>query len=170
MITLITNTFTIDAAADGSPKRTITGIAVPYNVIANASGTEVMFAPGSLPTDGKKPKLYMSHDSSQAIGILSERVDSPEAMYFVAKVSTTQLGDEALILAADGVLDSVSVGVNRTKFTYNEDGVMVIEAADWIELSLVPSPAFEGAVITKVAASSDVNDDDLCNNDSGEAI
>ena len=169
MITLITNTFTIDAAADGSPKRTITGIAVPYNVIANASGTEVMFAPGSLPTEGKKPKLYMSHDSSQAIGILSERADSPEAMYFVAKVSTTQLGDEALILAADGVLDSVSVGVNPTKFTYNEDGVMVIEAADWIELSLVPSPAFEGAVITKVAASSDVKDDDLCNNDSGDS-
>ena len=169
MITLITNTFTIDAAADGSPKRTITGIAVPYNVTANASGQEVMFAPGSLPTEGKKPKLYMSHDSSQAIGIVTERVDSAEAMYFSAKVSTTALGNEALILAADGVLDSVSVGVNPTKFSYNEDGVMVIEAADWIELSLVPSPAFEGAVITKVAASSDVNADDLCNNDSGDS-
>lgn len=169
MITLITNTFTIDAAADGSPKRTITGIAVPYNVTANASGTEVMFAPGSLPVEGKKPKLYMSHDSSQAIGIVSERVDSAEAMYFSAKVSTTALGNEALILAADGVLDSVSVGVNPTKFTYNEDGVMVIEAADWIELSLVPSPAFEGAVITKVAASSDANADELCNNDSGDS-
>ena len=169
MITLITNTFTIDAAADGSPKRTITGIAVPYNVIANASGTEVMFAPGSLPVEGKKPKLYMSHDSSQAIGIVSERVDSAEAMYFSAKVSTTALGNEALILAADGVLDSVSVGVNPTKFTYNEDGVMVIEAADWIELSLVPSPAFAGAVITKVAASSDANAEELCNNDSGDS-
>ena len=169
MITLITNTFTIDAAADGSPKRTITGIAVPYNVTANASGTEVMFAPGSLPTEGKNPKLYMSHDSSQAIGIVSERVDSAEAMYFSAKVSTTTLGNEALILAADGVLDSVSVGVNPTKFTYNEDGVMVIEAADWIELSLVPSPAFAGAVITEVAASSDANADDLCNNDSGDS-
>jgi hypothetical protein len=111
----------------------------------------------------------MSHDSTQAIGILTERTDDNEAMYFTAKVSTTALGDEALILAADGVLDSVSVGVNPTKFTFSEDGVMIVEAADWLELSLVPQPAFEGSVITEVAASSDANADDLCNNDSGDS-
>jgi len=159
------STFSVDAAQDGSPKRTITGIALPYNVEATVSGGQVVsFMPGSLPTDGKAPKLYMSHDSTQAIGLVTERADSPEAMYFTAKVSTTALGDEALVLAADGVLDSVSVGVNPTKFSYNEDGVMIVEAADWMELSLVPQPAFSGATITDVAASIPTSEDDLSNN------
>jgi HK97 family phage prohead protease len=165
MMRLTSSTFSIDAAQDGSPKRTITGIALPYNVEAQVSGGQVVsFLPGSLPTEGKAPKLYMSHDSSQAIGLVTERTDDETAMYFTAKVSTTALGDEALVLAADGVLDSVSVGVNPTKFTYNEDGVMVVEAADWMELSLVPQPAFSGATITDVAASIPTSEDDLSNN------
>ena len=159
------STFSIDAAQDGTPKRTITGIALPYNTEATVSGGQtVSFLPGSLPTDGKAPKLYMSHDSTQAIGLVTERADSPEAMYFTAKVSTTSLGDEALVLAADGVLDSVSVGVNPTKFSYNEDGVMIVEAADWMELSLVPQPAFSGATITDVAASIPTSEDEVSNN------
>jgi HK97 family phage prohead protease len=165
MMRFTSSTFSIDAAQDGSPKRTITGIALPYNTEATVSGGQtVSFLPGSLPTDGKNPKLYMSHDSTQAIGLVTERADSPEAMYFTAKVSTTALGDEALVLAADGVLDSVSVGVNPTKFSYNEDGVMIVEAADWMELSLVPQPAFSGATITDVAASIPTSEDEVSNN------
>ncbi len=159
------STFSIDAAQDGSPKRTITGIALPYNTEATVSGGQtVSFLPGSLPTDGKAPKLYMSHDSTQAIGLVTERTDDEEAMYFVAKVSATPLGDSALTLALDQVLDSVSVGVNPTKFTFNEDGVMIVEAADWMELSLVPQPAFSGATITDVAASIPTSEDEVSNN------
>jgi HK97 family phage prohead protease len=165
MIRFTSSTFSVDAAQDGSPKRTITGIALPYNTEATVNGGQVVsFLPGSLPTDGKKPKLYMSHDSTQAIGLVTERADSPEAMYFTAKVSTTALGNEALVLAADGVLDSVSVGVNPTKFSFNQDGVMVVEAADWLELSLVPQPAFAGATITDVAASIPTSEDEISNN------
>ena len=165
MMRFTSSTFSIDAATDGSPKRTITGIALPYNTEATVSGGQtVSFLPGSLPTEGKAPKLYMSHDASQAIGLVTERTDDEEAMYFTAKVSTTALGDEALILAADGVLDSVSVGVNPTKFSYNEDGVMIVEAADWMELSLVPQPAFAGATITDVAASIPTSDEEISNN------
>ena len=165
MMRFTSSSFTIDAATDDGPKRTITGIALPYNTEATVSGGQVVsFLPGSLPTEGKAPKLYMSHDASQAIGLVTERTDDEDAMYFTAKVSTTALGDEALILAADGVLDSVSVGVNPTKFTYNEDGVMIVEAADWMELSLVPQPAFSGATITDVAASIPTSEDEVSNN------
>lgn len=126
---------------------------MPYNTFATVSdGTTVQFAPGSLPVDGKAPRLYMYHDSTQAVGLVSERVDSPEAMYFTAKVSSTRAGDEALVLAADGVIDSVSVGVNPTEFKYDDEGNMTILAAEWIELSLVPTPAFAGATISQVAA------------------
>ena len=155
MIRFTSNTFAIDAAGpDGADRRTITGIAVPYNTFATVSdGTTVQFAPGSLPVDGKAPKLFMYHDSTQPVGLVAERVDSPEAMYFTAKVSSTRAGDEALVLAADGVIDSVSVGVNPTEFKYDDEGNMTILAADWIELSLVPTPAFAGATISQVAAS-----------------
>ena len=165
MIRFTSSTFTVDAAQDGSPKRTITGIALPYNTEAQVSGGQVVsFLPGSLPIEGKAPKLYMSHDSTAAIGLVTERTDDEENMYFTAKVSTTALGDEALILAGDGVLDSVSVGVNPTKFTFNKDGVMIVEAADWLELSLVPQPAFAGSQITEVFASIPTSDDNLSNN------
>ena len=154
MIRFTSNTFAVEAAGpDGEARRTITGIAVPYNTFATVSdGTTVQFMPGSLPVEGKAPKLYMNHDSTQAIGLVAERVDSPEAMYFTAKVSNTRAGDEALVLAADGVIDSVSVGVNPTEFKYDDQGNMTILAADWVELSLVPTPAFAGATISQVAA------------------
>jgi len=145
----------LDAAADdGTPKRTITGVAVPYGVAAQVTdGTLVRFEAGALPTDGKAPKLFLYHDATQPVGVVTERVDTPEGMMFAAKIAKTAAGDEALQLATEGVLDSVSVGVNPTKFKYDKDGVMVVTAADWLELSMVPVPAFSGAVITDVAAA-----------------
>ena len=154
MIKLIASQVTIDAAAGEAGRREITGIAVPYGVSATVSdGTSVIFEAGSLPVDGKAPRLYMNHDATNAIGIVTERVDTPEGMMFTAKISKTQAGDEALILAMDGVLDSVSVGVNPIKYTTAKDGTVTVTAADWIELSLVPVPAFAGAIITDIAAS-----------------
>ena len=127
-------------------------MAVPYGVDATVSdGTTVRILAGALPVDGTKPRLFQYHDSTQPVGIVTERVSTEAAMLFTAKVSATRAGDEALILAADGVF-SVSIGINPTKW-HDDKGVMVIEAADWKELSLVPIPAFEGSVITQVAAS-----------------
>ena len=154
MIRLTAQKITLDAAADGTTGRTISGVAVTYGVTATVlDGTKVQFLQGSLPVTGRDPKLYMQHDSAQIVGKVVERVDTAEGMMFVAKISATRLGDEALTLAKDGVIDAVSVGVNVTKFKYDEDDVMLIEAADWQELSLVSEPAFAGAIITDVAAS-----------------
>ena len=155
MIKLVPSQITVDAAAaDGQPRRSISGIAVEYNQTATvADGTQVQFKPGALSTKGRNPKLYMQHDATQIIGQVTERVDTGEAMMFVAKVSATALGNEAMILASDGTINEVSVGVNPTKYSFDEAGVMLIEAADWVELSLVSQPAFAGSVITQVAAS-----------------
>lgn len=162
MIKLIASQVTIDAAAGEAGRREITGIAVPYGVSATVSdGTSVIFEAGSLPVDGKAPRLYMNHDATNAIGIVTERVDTPEGMMFTAKISKTQAGDEALILAMDGVLDSVSVGVNPIKYTTAKDGTVTVTAADWIELSLVPVPAFAGAIITDIAASIPHEDEEI---------
>jgi phage head maturation protease len=153
MIRFGSEAFTIDAAAGDTPRRTISGIAVRYNTPAKVSdGSMVAFAPGSLPVDGRAPVLQMFHDSSKVIGTVTERVETEEGMLFSARISETVLGSEALVLASDGALREVSVGVTPLKFKYDKDGVMVVTSAKWDELSVVSQGAFD-APILEVAAS-----------------
>ena len=161
MIRFTTDTVTVKAeAGDATGERRIDAIAVPYNVFATVSGgQEVMFKPGSLPVDGRAPRVFMYHDSTMPVGIVAERVDTDEAMLASMKISRTALGDEALILAADGVMD-VSVGVNPIEFTEDKQGRITVTKAEWMELSLVPIPAFAGATITEVAAQAATDPDE----------
>jgi HK97 family phage prohead protease len=172
MLKLTQQELTLDAAGpDGMPRRTLAGLALPYNVQATVSdGTKVMFMPGSLDAGGKMPKLYLGHDSTQAVGLVTAMVDTPGGMMYEARISETALGNEALVLAADGVLDAVSVGVNPTKFSYDAEGVMIIEAAQWQELSLVPFGAFAGASVDRVAASIHQPDDEVELNSEQEPV
>jgi HK97 family phage prohead protease len=151
-------------AAKGEGKRTISGIAVPYGVDATVTGGEkIRVEAGALPVDGKAPKLFMYHDSTQPVGVVTERVETEEGMLFSARIAPTAAGDEAMILAQEGVLDSVSVGINPTKWRMDGD-TMVVKAAEWVELSLVPVPAFAGAVITDIAASIHQKETQISNN------
>jgi HK97 family phage prohead protease len=142
-------------AKAGSGRREISGVAVPYNVEAQVStGQAVIFRPGSLPVEGKAPRLFMYHDATMPVGVVTERVDTPDGMMFTAKVSASSQGQDAMIMLTEGVIDQVSVGVNPTLFSFNDAGTMIVEAADWLELSLVPVGAFgDAAAITDVAAS-----------------
>ena len=152
----LTQGFAIDveAAAGDAPSRQISGMAVPYNVPATVSdGTSVMFTAGSLPITGKAPKMFMYHDSTQPVGLVSARQETPQGMMFTASIVNTQAGTDALTMASAGVLDSVSVGVNVTDSYFNDQGTMVVTAADWLELSLVPIPAFSGATVDSVYAA-----------------
>lgn len=143
------------AAAEGeAPSRTIMGLAVPWNVTAYASTGPVRFLPGSIPTDGKAPKLIRNHDLADPIGIVTERVATDDGILFSARISDTATGNEALTLAADGVLDAVSVGVDVLEHEY-DGNVMVVKSSRWRELSMVTFGAFEEAVITTVAAEAD---------------
>jgi HK97 family phage prohead protease len=142
----------IAAAAGETGRREISGVAAPYGVDAIVSdGTAVRFEVGALPEDGPAPKLIESHDLSQIRGIVTERVNTDEGMLFTARIAPTAAGNDALELVKMGAIDSVSVGVNPTRWHMDGD-TMVIEAANWMELSLVAVPAFAGATITQVAA------------------
>ena len=148
--------FTIEAA-DGSNAKTLSGIAVPYGVEAQVSdGRRVVIEAGALPTDGKKPKLLVEHDPSKPIGSVVSRVEAADGsgMLFTAKVAGTNLGNETMLLASEGVYDSVSIGITPTKWK-TVDGVMHVQAARWNEISVVNTPAFDGATITDVQASAD---------------
>jgi len=146
---------TIDAAADensAAPKRSITGLAVPWNVDATVlGGMVVRFLPGSLPEDGPNPKLLEEH-SGLPVGIVSERVSTDEGMMFTAKLAETTRGNDAMELLKMGAIDSVSVGANPTKFKYDKNGVMIVSEADFVELSLVTAGAFSDAKVYDVAA------------------
>lgn len=144
-------------AAEGeAPKREIQGIALPWNIVATEShGTRVLFRRDSIDTEGPRPKLLWQHNPLEPRGIVTELVSTETELLFTARVSATPEGDSALQLASDGVL-SVSVGVNPTTYNYETiDGVevLVVEAGEMLELSLVTFPAFEQAAIEKVAAA-----------------
>ena len=146
---------TLDAAAeDGTPTRTITGLAVPWNVVANLSNDvgPVKFLEGSISVDGPMPKLLEYHDDTRIIGRVTERVSSSEGLLFTAKLSATRAADDAMALLADGSISAVSVGAIPIKFK-RVDGVMEVSEARMIELSLVSFPAYADAEISSVFAS-----------------
>jgi HK97 family phage prohead protease len=148
------------AAAGEQPAMRIAGLAVPYNTAAQvADGTTVTFAAGSMPLDGKNPKLFMYHDSTQPVGIVDVRMETPEGMMYEAQLVDTQAGRDAYEMAKAGVLDNVSVGVNVKAAKRDADGNMTITAADWKELSLVPMPAFAEASVDRVFSSELAHDE-----------
>jgi hypothetical protein len=155
MLRLIPQDLNLDAAkGDALPRRTLAGVALEYGVEAVVSdGQKVRFEMGALPLEGKKPKMYLNHDSTSPIGLVTARELVGNTVMFEAKISETTLGNEALELAKDGVLDSVSVGILPVEFSFDEAGTMVVTKADWQELSLLPYGAFEAAKVQRVAAS-----------------
>ena len=159
MIRLTPQKIELEAAAGDTPRRTFIGLAAPYGVPAvTMDGTKVQFAEGSLPTDGAAPKLLEYHDSNRPVGIVLERVSIPGVgMSFAAKISDTAAGRDALTLVKDGVLDSVSVGVEPIEFSWEGDTMVVTKAA-WNELSLVTAGAFAAAKIETVYAAAQTDE------------
>jgi len=148
---------TLDASADDSqPSRTITGIAVPWDVVANLSNDvgPVKFLKGSISVDGPMPKLLEFHDDTRVIGRVTERVSSDEGLMFSATLSKTRAADDAMALLEDGSISAVSIGAIPLKFK-RVDGVMEVSEARMIELSLVSFPAYADAEIQSVYASAE---------------
>ena len=148
---------TLDASADETqPSRTITGLAVPWDVVANLSGDvgPVKFLKGSISVDGPMPKLLEFHDDTRVIGRVTERVASDEGLMFSATLSKTRAADDAMALLADGSISAVSIGAVPIKFK-RVDGVMEVSEARMIELSLVSFPAYADAEIQSVYAQAE---------------
>jgi HK97 family phage prohead protease len=154
MIRLQAIPVTLDAAAGEDSPRTITGVAVPWDVTATVSdGTKVSFLRGAFDLEAKNPKLLENHDSAQLRGVVTELADSEEGLLFTAKFAKTRASDDAIELVKAGAYDSVSVGAIPLKFTTTKDGTMIVSSASLEEISLVASPAFKDAIITEIAAS-----------------
>lgn len=137
-------------AAD-SESRTITGQIVAFDVAANASTGKVLFKAGSI-----KPaavKLNLEHDAARPIGRSIDMSADATGMSATFKISQTSAGTDALIEAMDGLRDGFSVEAEATDFAYNEDGTMVVSAAQLVGVALTHNPAFDAARVERVAAT-----------------
>ena len=144
---------TLDAAAGEDAPRTITGIAVPWDVVATVSGGEkVMFKRGAFDLNAKPARLLENHDG-RPIGIVNELIDLDNGLGFTASFARSKAADDVVELIQMSAYDSVSVGAVPKKYKYDKNGVMIVSSADLQELSVVAVPAFADAVIEQIAAS-----------------
>ncbi|MBQ1039294.1 phage portal protein [Micromonospora sp. C81] len=147
--------FAVDVEA-----RTITGLAVPYGPVARNQGGRYRFAQGwARFADIGRVKLLRDHDRTQPLGRAVELDDTPRGLMAKFKISRGKAGDEALALAADGVLDGLSVTADwhdmpdQVVRDPNEPSVWLVKAAKLLEVSLTAMPAFDDSRLTSVRAS-----------------
>jgi uncharacterized protein len=95
-------------------------------------------------------KVLWQH--SEPLGMPIEMREDSYGLYVKGKVSKTRLGDEALELMRDGVIDRMSIGfmIPQGKSDYDEDGKRHIREVKLMEFSPVTFPANEAAIITGV--------------------
>jgi HK97 family phage prohead protease/HK97 family phage major capsid protein len=132
--------------------RTFTGIAVPYDQqvpINDWFGTyNETFARGSV-QDSDDARLFWRH--SDPIGRIISNRETDAGWEVTARISETPLGDEAYTLLRDGVVTSMSVGFRSVSYEVDDEtGDITRTAVNVREVSLVPIPAYDGAIVTDV--------------------
>ena len=136
-------------------ERLISGKIVPTGTgeVGNTSAGKVVFEKGAiaLPEDPKTVKLLNQHDSRQPLGKATQFTEQEDGVYASFKVSRSNRGTEALILAEEGLQSGLSVGVEVIK-SKQKGNVMFVSAAKLLEVSLVTEPAFKSAQVIDVAA------------------
>ena len=136
-------------------ERLISGKIVPAGTgeVGNTSAGKVVFEKGAiaLPEDPKTVKLLNQHDTRQPLGKATQFTEQEDGIYASFKVSRSNRGSEALILAEEGLQSGLSVGVEVIK-SKQKGNVMFVSAARLLEVSLVTEPAFKSAQVIDVAA------------------
>jgi len=136
-------------------ERLISGKIVPAGTgeVGNTSAGKVVFEKGAiaLPEDPKTIKLLNQHDTRQPLGKATQFNEQEDGIYASFKVSRSNRGTEALILAEEGLQSGLSVGVEVIK-SKQKGNVMFVSAAKLLEVSLVTEPAFKSAQVIDVAA------------------
>jgi len=136
-------------------ERLISGKIVPAGTgeVGNTSAGKVVFEKGAiaLPEDPKTVKLLNQHDARQPLGKATQFTEQEDGVYASFKISRSNRGSEALILAEEGLQSGLSVGVEVIK-SKQKGNVMFVSAAKLLEVSLVTEPAFKSAQVIDVAA------------------
>jgi HK97 family phage major capsid protein len=152
-------TFSADLTAN-LEERTISGKIVPMGTgeIGNTSAGRVVFENNSieLPEDPKKIKLLNQHNNKDPRGRATLfNVVPNDGIYASFAVSKSEKGTQSLIMAEEGLVSGLSVGVEVIT-AKNKGGVMYVSAAKLFEVSLVTEAAFKSAMVTDIAASEEL--------------
>jgi HK97 family phage prohead protease len=152
-------TFSSHVEAADTERRVIAGKIVPFEEVGNTSVGKVVFAKGSIEIgDPGKVKMLMQHSPERPIGRMQKFNQAEDGIYASFKISASMQGQDALILAGEQLIDGLSVGVDVNKSVQKKDYLYVTSAV-LREVSLVESPAFTAAQVTKVAASENEAED-----------
>lgn len=159
---------TVQLAAAGQPvtaspaERFIEGLCVPYGPVGHSSLGAITFAQGSLTfAEVGRVKLLFQHDPKISLGYAVSLEDRPDGLWGKFLVADGPDGDKALVEAANGARDGLSVGVHLDEDTLaqiiekwmSDDTSETAAAGRLLEVSQVSIPAFDDARIPSSAAA-----------------
>ena len=104
----------------------------------------------TLAERGNRVKVLWQH--SEPLGMPVSMVEDDKGLFVTGKISKTRLGDEALELMRDGVVDQMSIGfsIPQGKSSYDEKDIRHITEIKLMEFSPVTFPMNEAAHILDV--------------------
>jgi HK97 family phage prohead protease len=136
-------------------RREISGKIVPLGTgeIGHTNLGAYTFAAGSIEiADPSKIKLLSQHDLKKPIGRMTAAETRPDGIYATFKLSRSSGGNDALIMAQEGLVTGLSIGAEIIASKPSKDGHTVVSAAKLKEVSLVTVPAFASSEVLEIAA------------------
>jgi HK97 family phage prohead protease len=136
-------------------RREISGKIVPLGTgeIGHTNLGAYTFAANSIEiADPSKIKLLSQHDLKKPIGRMTAAETRADGIYATFKLSRSSGGNDALIMAQEGLVTGLSIGAEIISSQPSKDGHTVVSSARLKEVSLVTVPAFASSEILEIAA------------------
>jgi HK97 family phage prohead protease len=136
-------------------KREITGKIVPFgnDEIGSTNLGSYAFEAGSIEiADPTKIKLLSQHDMKKPVGRMISAQQKEDGIYATFKLSRSQAGTDALIMASENLVSGLSIGAEILASKPSRNGHTVVTSAKLKEVSLVTEPAFKSAQVLEIAA------------------
>jgi HK97 family phage prohead protease len=136
-------------------RREISGKIVPMGTgeVGNTNLGAYVFEAGSIDiADVSKIKLLSQHDMKKPIGRMISAETRQDGIYATFKLSRSTGGNDALVMAQEGLVSGLSIGAEVIASKPSRDGHTVVTAAKLKEVSLVTEPAFKSAQVLEIAA------------------
>ena len=136
-------------------RREISGKIVPLGTgeIGHTNLGDYTFAANSIEiADPSKIKLLSQHDLKKPIGRMTAAEVRADGIYATFKLSRSSGGNDALIMAQEGLVTGLSIGAEILASKPSKDGYTVVSSARLKEVSLVTVPAFASSEILEIAA------------------
>lgn len=136
-------------------RREISGKIVPMGTgeVGHTNLGGVVFEAGSIAIeDPTKIKLLSQHDMKKPVGRMVSAEVKEDGIYATFKLSRSSGGNDALVMAQEGLVSGLSVGAEVIASKPSRNGHIVVSAAKLKEVSLVTEPAFKSAQVLEIAA------------------